>query len=128
VAVFSSPHTGGKQEDDVPDNKRNLRTDARVISLNLVSYTRHDDEGVLAEASMGRTLDISPGGIKLEVDHHIPLSSVIDLSVALRDDVISLKGRVVHLEELKNGKVGMGIQFVDMDDETTETLRKFLSV
>jgi c-di-GMP-binding flagellar brake protein YcgR len=119
---------GNELEDDVPDNKRNLRIDARVISLNLVSYSRHDDEGVLAEASMGRTLDISPGGIKLEVDHHIPLSSVINLSVALRDDVISIKGRVVHLEELKNGKIGMGIEFVDVDEETGETLRKFLSV
>jgi c-di-GMP-binding flagellar brake protein YcgR len=101
--------------------------DARVISLNLVTYAKYDEEGVLAESAMGRTLDISPGGIKLEVEHHFPLSSELDLSIALREEIVQVKGRVVHLEELKNGKIGMGIQFADVPTEVTDKLTRFLS-
>jgi len=115
-----------RREENMSPHRRAMRREARVISLNLVSYSRYDDEGVLTEAAMGRTLDISPGGIRLEVERHYPLSSVIDISIALRDNIITVKGRVVHLEELKNGKIAMGIQFVEMEPTIRDMIAKFL--
>lgn len=106
---------------------QNLRNHVRLLSLNLVSYTQYNEEGQAEQTAMGRTLDLSTGGIKLEVNEPYPLSTNLEFTLQIKERLIEVKGRVVHVEELKNGKVGMGIKFTDIDPDDKDHLENFLA-
>ena len=105
----------GEQTEDV-------RHYPRIKDLNLVQISRFDEEGFRADLATGRTLDISSGGIRLELYHHLPLRTVVALTLALEDELIDVRGKVVYLEEIDDERCAMGIQFTDMSAEDRETL------
>jgi len=63
------------------------RKDPRIPSSNLIAYVVKDqnDQGIMQ--GMGRTLDVSEGGILLET--HVPLDPqhVVTLTIAIRRNV-----------------------------------------
>ena len=99
----------------------------RIKNLNLVQISRFDEEGFRADLATGRTLDISPGGIRLELHHPLPLRTVIALTVALENDLIDVRGKVVYLQELDDERCAMGIQFMDLAEEAKELLDQYVS-
>ncbi len=94
----------------------------RVKNLSLVQVDRHDEKGIQADLATGRTLDISSGGIRLELYHHLPLRTVVALTLALEDELIDVRGKIVYLEEIDDERCAMGIQFTDMSSEDRERL------
>ena len=98
----------------------------RVKNLNLVQIDRHDEEGAQADLATGRTLDISPGGIRLELYHPLPLRTMVEMSLALDDNLVDVRGKVVYLEEIDGERCAMGIQFVDMTDEARQLLERYV--
>ena len=94
----------------------------RIKDLNLVQISRFDEEGFRADLATGRTLDISAGGIRLDLHHSLPLRTVVALTLALDDDLIDVRGKVVYLEEIDDERCAMGIQFTDMSDGDRERL------
>ncbi len=107
------------------DSAANARHHSRVKKLSLVQIDRHDEEGP-ADLATGRTLDISHGGIRLELYHHLPLRSVVAVTLALDDDLIDVRGKVVYLEEIDDERCAMGIQFLEMDEEARRRLGSFV--
>jgi len=99
----------------------------RIKDLNLVQISRFDEEGFRADLATGRTLDSSSGGIRLELYHHLPLRTVVALTLALDDELIEVRGRVVYLEEIDDERCAMGIQFTDMSDEDRATLDRHVT-
>lgn len=96
----------------------NERHHPRIKDLNLVQISRFNEEGFRADLATGRTLDISHGGIRLELYHALPLRTVVALTLALEDDLIDVRGKVVYLEEIDDERCAMGIQFLDMTEES----------
>ena len=102
------------------------RHDLRIKNLNLVQVSRFDEEGFQADLATGRTLDISHGGIRLELHHPLPLRTVVALTLALGDTLIDIQGKIVYLEEIDEDRCAMGIQFGDMSDESRQVLERYL--
>ena len=103
------------------------RHEPRLENLNLVQVARFDEEGFHADLATGRTLDISHGGIRLELHHHLPLRTVVALTLALGNRLIDVEGKVVYLEEIDDERCAMGIQFRDMSEEARQTLEQYLA-
>lgn len=103
------------------------RRSPRVISLNLVSVAKVDQTGVPTLDAMGRTLDISDGGIKLETFTTIPIGSEVELGIALGEQIIHPRGRVVYLEEIEEGKYIMGLKFFDLRPEELDIIKSYLA-
>ncbi len=99
----------------------------RIISLNLVAVAKVDETGVPTLDAMGRTLDISEGGIKLETFTTVPIGSEVELGIALGEQIIHPHGRVVYLEEIEEGKYIMGLKFLELEPEELETVRTYLA-
>lgn len=97
----------------------------RVKRLNLVQISRFDEEGFRADLATGRTLDISPGGIRLELYHPLPLRSVVSLTVALDDQLVEVSGAVVYLEALDHERCAMGISFGDLPPEARKHVEEY---
>ncbi len=96
----------------------------RIVSVNLVSCKEADSPD--GEESMGRTRNLSQGGILLEVHKYYPLSSVLDIQIALGEKIIQPAGRVVRLQELESDKVEMGIKFTELSEEDREALDGYI--
>ncbi len=100
----------------------------RLETLNLVSITHADSNGRVDLQSVGRTLDLSEGGILLEIPTPVPdPHEIIDITIGFRDHVIGAKGRIVHQRALESGLVGLGISFIDLSEKDRSIITSFLS-
>ncbi len=98
----------------------------RVKNLSLVQIDRHNEEGLPADLATGRTLDISPGGIRLELHHPLPLRTIVEMSLALDNELVDVRGKVVYLEEIDDERCAMGIQFIDIVEQTRQLLERYV--
>lgn len=104
----------------------NERKNERMNSINLLDYTVLGDDGKKLHQAMGRTLNVSETGILL--DSHVPFQAgqVLDLAIEFEDDIIDLKGTVVHTEMNRQGRFSSGIEFEGMDRESRKVLKNYL--
>ena len=68
--------------------------------------------------------DISAGGLFVRAKEPFPLGSEVSLSFRLApvDPLVACRGKVVYSAQ----DVGMGIQFVDLGEESRQRLQKFV--
>ncbi len=97
----------------------------RINSLNL-SYVLVDGEGEADRQTMGRTLDVSEAGIRLETNLAVEKGRQLMLSIGFEDELVDIKGHVIHAAENKDGKYELGIKFISPDDTTRKTIQKFI--
>lgn len=104
------------------DDKRKF---IRVNSLNL-SYVLVDGEGDADRQTMGRTLDVSEAGLRLETHLAVDIGSHLILSIGLEDDLVDIEGHVIHSGKNRDGKYELGIEFKSPDEATRNSLKKFI--
>lgn len=106
--------------------KDKQRKHERVDSLNLLNYIAFDKNGEVVLQGMGRTLNVSQGGILLETHLSIPADHQISLSIGLEDEMIDIKGKVVYSREGKNQKYESGIEFFEINEGSMRVLNKYV--
>ena len=105
--------------------KNEKRKSARISSLNL-SYIQIGGKDDPEKNAMGRTLNVSECGILLETHFPVKMNSDLLLSIGLGEEVLDIKGKVVHTAECKNDKYEMGVEFIDKYVTTQKVLKKFI--
>jgi hypothetical protein len=99
----------------------------RIRSLNLLSYVCLDEDDNPVQQGMGRTLDVSEGGILMETHTAIDTRYILFLSLGLGDSVADIKGRVVYSRKNQIGRVESGIEFEEETELQRQVVRKYLS-
>ena len=99
------------------------RASPRIRSLLLASYVPRKDEQQEYIISIGRTLDVSEGGAKIETHRQLDKGLQLELEIAVEDQIISAKGVVLYSQELGNGLFGTGISFTAINEEARRLLR-----
>jgi hypothetical protein len=100
----------------------------RLESINLVSLSHKDTEGRTDMESIGRTLDLSKGGILLELPSALPSpNEEVEITLGIRDKVIRAKGKIVHQRQLDNGHFGLGISFHDLEEDDAQVISDFFT-
>jgi len=93
-------------EEDTIEEKRDY---PRVKNLYLVSY-RHKEAGwQISPVSMGRTLDISPSGVRLEVFQKIKVES--EMEIEIENTQVSVNGVVLRAMAAGDEVYVIGIRF-----------------
>ena len=105
------------------DNKRKHE---RIQSLNL-SYICLDEDENIVKQGMGRTLNISESGILLETHFPIEPNHAVQLTISLEEDLLDLKGKPVHIRSRDGGKYEIGVEFIELDQNACDLLKKFVS-
>jgi len=105
----------------------NKRKHERIQSLNL-SYICLDEDKNIIKQGMGRTLNISESGILLETHFPIEPSHTIQLTISLEENLLDITGKPVHVRSIDGGKYHIGIKLIDMDENATKLLQKYISV
>ena len=108
--------------------REHVNRQKRLESLNLVSFSHLDTNGRTDMEVVGRTVDLSEGGILLEIPNPLPSTNAeVELTLGIQDEVIRVKGKIVHQRELDNDHFGLGISFVDLSDEDASIISRFLN-
>jgi hypothetical protein len=103
--------------ESVNDETKEQRRSPRIRSLHLTSYVPRKGSEQDYIVSIGRTLDVSRGGVKVEVHRELAKGTELDMDIAIEDRLITAKGVVVHVEPLPGGLYGTGIRFTAVSDD-----------
>lgn len=101
------------------------RREARERTYQLVNVARLNREGVPTEQALGRTLDLSRRGLRVELDHDVPAGSRVQVDLALREALISVQAEVKNVQT-DDGAFQVGLEFQSADDLTVERIDDFL--
>lgn len=106
----------------------NKRRGPRVKSPNLLVYLCMDEEKNKIIQGMGRTLNVSEGGILLET--HVPIDPrhTLLLTIAMEEDLMHFKGRIAHSREREDGKFESGVEFLEMDKQKRRFLSQYMII
>jgi c-di-GMP-binding flagellar brake protein YcgR len=100
------------------------RGNPRVQKLFMIAYLPKGDGPLRTPVSLGRTIDISPSGVGMEVYKEVAVGTVMEMEIDLDDLPVSAWGKVVRVDLLGNGNYRIGIRF----DEQQELLQKKIAL
>jgi hypothetical protein len=95
----------------VEENIQEKRGYPRIKKLYLISYITKEEGRQVSPVLMGRTLDVSPSGVRVEVFQRISVNSEMELDIACNDENISVGGIVVRSNKTGNEVFVLGIKF-----------------
>ena len=104
----------------------NKRKHQRIASLNM-SYICLDENDNIVKQGMGRTLNLSESGILLETHFPIKLEYLVLLTIALKEDLLEIKGKPIHVQSKEAGKFEVGIEFLEPDQDSIRLLESFIN-
>lgn len=105
--------------------QREKRKFIRYDALHLLDYIVMDDEDNPGTYSMGRTIDVSIDGLKLETTYPLKPESRLLITVGIEDDLIDLEGRVTHAAAHKDRFIS-GVTFVKIRKDGKRILSKYI--
>jgi len=96
------------------------RVSPRVHKLFMIAYLPKDDGSARTPLSLGRTIDISPTGVGMEVYKEVAVGTVMEMEIDLDDLSVLVRGKVTRVDLLDNGNFLIGIRF-DAEQELLQT-------
>lgn len=98
----------------------------RPEALNLLDYLVVDDQGKQGDYSMGRTLNVSKGGILMETHIPLPQGQRVMITLGLKDELIDIMGRIVY-STFDADRHQNGIEFFHVADSDQRILNLYIS-
>ncbi len=99
----------------------------RQDSIHLLDYIVVDNDGNEGSYSMGRTLDVSINGMKMESIYNIPLNSSLIIKIEINDELIDIAGTPMYCTGGGNRYV-TGIEFVKMNKNGRKVLQHYVEI
>ena len=96
----------------MPDKRRHQRVEA----VNLISYVSLDENDKPLDQGMGKTLDLSQGGLLMETRVPIETKYIMLMSLNLKDELIKIKGEVVYCRQGDSKNFHIGVRFKEAND------------
>lgn len=90
------------------------RRSPRVNRLFLTAYVNRDGKEQKTPVSLGRTLDISLTGAGMEVFQEVEVGSEMDLDLDLKNTLLKVHGKVVHVRRDEEDRYVIGIEFDEL--------------
>ena len=95
-------------------NDDDSRRAPRQNRLLLTAYVNRDGKEQKTPISLGRTLDISVTGAGMEVFQEVEIGSEMDLDLDLKDTLLTVHGKVVHVRRDGEDRYIIGIEFDEL--------------
>jgi c-di-GMP-binding flagellar brake protein YcgR len=93
------------------------RKHPRVEISNLLSYVCKDDGGNPIKEGSGKAINISQGGILIEIRDPLEWQDILQLTIDIEDRSVGIKGKVIYCNADKFGKFRTGVQFLETNDK-----------
>ena len=102
------------------------RKHQRVSTLNLFYYKCLDELDTPLGDGMGRTLDISEGGLLIETHDIISAKYIMMLAVGFEDELVDIKCEVVYSRAVENNMYESGVRFLEADERIIQIIQKLV--
>lgn len=102
------------------------RVHPRLETIDLVSYENYETTKTELMQGMGKTLDLSVGGVCFLSTYALPLGSQIKISVAIGDDLFEAEGKIVSLNLTNDLQVKIHVQFTDISEENKQLVTDYI--
>ena len=106
----------------------NKRKNPRVKTSNGVSYICIDENGNGIDQGMGKTIDISLGGILLETSVLIESKYILLATIDLKGNLIEIRGKVAYSRKIESREFLNGIQFLETPERQIKIIAEFIKV
>lgn len=124
--LFPGNNKEPKQEEARYDMKTTeQRKFIRHDALHLLDYIVMDENGSTGQYSMGRTIDVSIDGVKLETVHPIEANTRLLITLGIEDDLVDLEGQTTHAEPT-NDRFVSGVTFLKINQNGRRVLSKYV--
>ena len=90
---------------------------ARIETNNLFSQKSTDEHGRCVSQGIGKALDVSQTGMKLETAYPIEGHRISLMTAAMDDRLIEIDGRPLYCLQLESGLYNSGIEFTGSDKD-----------
>lgn len=97
----------------------------RPESLNLLDYLVVDKQGRQGEYSMGRTLNVSEGGILMETHIPLPTGQQVMITLGLGDNLVNIMGRIIYTT-FDSNRHQNGIEFFHVAENDRAILKEYV--
>ncbi len=97
----------------------------RPESLNLLDYIVIDEHGRQGEYALGRTLNISEGGMLIETRNPLTPGFQVLVTLGLNEDLIDMRGKVIRSSG-KGGVYANGIEFIFSSGDNIDILHRYI--
>ena len=106
----------------------NRRREPRGRSIALVAYAGKSRGRQKTAISMGKTLDLSPSGVRLQVDAGMEEGDLLEIEIGViaGEELIQVEARVIHVELAEGGFFEVGAEFTTIAEEDRAVLRSLL--
>ena len=94
----------------------------RVKTLYLISYLNKEEGVQRSGISMARTVNIGTAGAGVEVYQPINRGSLMEMEIAIKERIFSVRGTVVYCREKPHGIWMTGIEFSEVQEELAKEL------
>lgn len=102
------------------------RGSIRLRMMYPALYTRVDDKGRAYDQKISRSMNVGLGGVKLQSSYPVDSGEVLNISMALRENLINFKGKVVYVIGSENQRFELGISIEDIEDQDRIALKRFI--
>lgn len=92
------------------------RRHPRIKTNNLFSQTLTDEEGRCLSQGMGKALDVSQTGLKLETSYPVEGHRISLMTAAMDDRLIEIVGKPLYCHQVDSGMYHTGIEFTGSDE------------
>lgn len=98
----------------------------RAEAVKLISYEGFHVDGHSFEQGMGKTLDISQGGILIESQVPVKSKHILITAMNAQEEVINIKGKVIYSREAGPKIFHSGIRFMDTNEKNRKIVMEII--
>lgn len=89
-------------------------------------YTRFDNQGRPYDQKISRSMNVSQGGVRLQSSFLVGSGEVLDITMALRENLVTFQGQVVYVSPSEHEGFELGISIKDIENGDKNTLVRFI--
>ena len=104
------------------------RKHQRIKTVNLLSYVSLDEKGKPLDQGMGRTVNISQGGLLFETGVPIDARYIVLMAIDIQDELINIRGKVVYCREVEPHVYHSGVRFKEPHEKIREIVVEMVRV
>ncbi len=104
------------------EKRKFIRHDA----IHLIDYLVLDQDNRSGRYSMGRTLDVSTNGLKLETNQPFPQGARLRVTVGLANELVDLSGTVTY-SRARQGRFVSGVSFEGINNRSKKTFDLYVA-
>lgn len=102
------------------------RKHKRLTADNLLSYISLDENGRPLDQGVGRTLDISQGGLLMGTNAPIEAKFIKLTFIDTKDDLIDIKAKVVYCIKKEAKNFLIGVSFIETNERIYEIMKEMI--